>query len=1186
MQTFKVGRQRGFVLTESGWGKLQAKIHDWEFKSGVRCTARKLSMQAQLAGLPGMHHNTVKRILDRKDGVDFSSIGLLFQVFDLALEAGDCVYARLPEASLRMARIDCSEAIDVTHFYGRAEELALLHRWIVEERCRVVSLLGMGGIGKTALAARFIERQRPTFECVIWRSLRNAPPIEQILSDVLRFLDVGPAAEAPPHLDGKLHRVLQLMQKQRCLLVLDNIETVLREGGWAGHYREGYEGYGELLRSAGEIAHQSCLLVTGREQPHELSALEGHALPVRSLVLAGLGEAEGRQVFQARGAFFGSEAEWRTLIEHYAGNPLALKMVAPTVQELFEGQIGELVDLIRGGMAVFGDIEELLQKQFHRLSDLEQAAAFWLAVERTPVTFARLRERFVSPAAQPQLVEVVRSLSRRSLVEKTGEGFTLQPVVMEFVTRQLIDRVCHDILAGEVGLLESHALLHARGRDYLREAQLRLIVEPTVQRLQSLCGGRSALEACLGKVLCRLQDGRAGYAAGNLLNLLVHLETDLRGWNFAGLTIRQADLRAACLRETDFSGSRFVHSAFSDHFCGVLALAFSPDGRWLAMADTRGEVHLCLGQSLEQRFVLIGHSGWVEGLNFSPDARTLASAGLDGTVRLWQVDSGQLQATLIGHSKGVRSVAFSPDGHRIVSGSLDGTLKVWDAQDGLCRHTLTGHRNVVAVVVWSPDGRYLASGSNDGTVKMWEAAGGGCLCTLRGHTDEVWSAAFSPDSRALASASSDGTLRIWDIRSGSCRQVLTGHQDKVRQVAWSPDGQHLASGGWDTTVRVWHADGRCQSILRGHTGIIRAVAFAPDGGLLASGSIDRTVRLWNVQSGQCLYSFKGHSDGIGAIAADGRGRFASGDGDHRVRIWSIGEGRCHQVMAGHTHPIWSVAFAPDGATVASASADHTLRLWEAAGGRCLRALRGHTSWVWSVAFSPDGRRLASGSADRTVRLWNTANGQCLRTITEADHRVLAVAFMPDGQILAGSVDQAVRLWDAATGRCLRTLTGHTSWIWSIAASADGRLLATGSADRSARIWEVATGRCLKHLEGHGGWVWTVAFSPDERQLAVGAMDGSVRLWSLPTGEALQSFSCGSAVRALAFEGDGQLLIAGCEDGSIRLWSVAAGRCLRVLRAPGPHADMNIAGAVGLSEAQRSSLVALGAVEKPSSDKTT
>ncbi|WP_051469906.1 NB-ARC domain-containing protein [Fischerella sp. PCC 9605] len=327
---------------------------------------------------------------------------------------------------------DWGEAIDVSVFYGRNEELVTLKRWIVEKRCRLVALLGMGGIGKTALAVKLAEQVRSEFNYLIWRSLRNAPSIQVILTELLQFLSHQQQTYLPSTLDGKLAQLINYLRQYRCLLILDNVETILRSGDLAGYYLEGYEGYGELLRCVGEVRHQSSLILTSREKPRALAFLEGET-PVRSLKLMGLKEAEGREIFKVKGSFAGSEDEWKILIQHYAGNPLVLKMVAPAIQAYFDSSVSKFVELLSQEQFVFDDIRNFLETQFNRLSDLEKEIMYWLAINREPVSLQKLQNGFLPKVSLSTLIENLSSLERRSLIERSSIGFTQQTVIMEYI---------------------------------------------------------------------------------------------------------------------------------------------------------------------------------------------------------------------------------------------------------------------------------------------------------------------------------------------------------------------------------------------------------------------------------------------------------------------------------------------------------------------------------------------------------------------------------------------------------------------------------------------------------------------------------------------------------------------------------------------------------------------------------
>ena len=243
-------------------------------------------------------------------------------------------------------------------------------------------------------------------------------------------------------------------------------------------------------------------------------------------------------------------------------------------------------------------------------------------------------------------------------------------------------------------------------------------------------------------------------------------------------------------------------------------------------------------------------------------------------------------------------------------------------------------------------------------------------------------------------------------------------------------------------------------------------------------------------------TFSGHTNWVRSLAFSPNGRtIASGSGDGTIRLWNVATGLHNRTLKGHSAQVTSVAFSPNGRTLTSTSEDNAVHLWNVVTRTHNRTLKGHTTFVRSVAFSPDGQTLASGSSDKTIRLWNVATGTHTRTLAGHTDWVSSVAFSPDGQTLAsGSSDKTIRLWNVATGTHTRTLAGHTDWVNSVAFSPDGNTLASGSWDRTIRLWNVATGMHNRTLKGHTNFVRSVAFSPDGQMLASGSGDKTIRLW--------------------------------------------------------------------------------------------
>jgi transcriptional regulator with XRE-family HTH domain len=397
----------------------------------------------------------------------------------------DALSSRMPISSY----LDGELAKATIAFYGRTDEVALLHQWILNDRCRVVALLGMGGIGKTTLAQIVVKQIQEQFKIVIWRSLRQSPPLTEVLTTILQSIHSDTGGSFPETTIGKIAGLAESLRTVRCLIVLDNMESIFVDGEislggsqQAGSYRPGYEDYSELIRQIAESPHQSCLLLTSREKPKDVSVLEAHIPFVRSLALDGLDSLSAQHILHVKD-LTGATAELDQLIQIYAGNPLALNIVANTIQELFAGNITEF---LAAGTTFFGHIGELLDEQFNRLSALEQNIMFWLALHQEPISLVELNEDIITFTSRRELLEALESLGRRLLIETDHNLFTQQSVVMEYAIERLIETVCKDIVTLKPTLLESHALIQARAKDYIRESQVRLILGPILTQLKRM----------------------------------------------------------------------------------------------------------------------------------------------------------------------------------------------------------------------------------------------------------------------------------------------------------------------------------------------------------------------------------------------------------------------------------------------------------------------------------------------------------------------------------------------------------------------------------------------------------------------------------------------------------------------------------------------------------------------------
>lgn len=460
-------------------------------------------------------------------------------------------------------------------------------------------------------------------------------------------------------------------------------------------------------------------------------------------------------------------------------------------------------------------------------------------------------------------------------------------------------------------------------------------------------------------------------------------------WYGRGIPKKKED--AACsVRLWDVASGRQLHE-LKGHAGDITGVHFSPDGKLLASSSHDGTIHVWdrAGKLVRViavpadpvrlgRFSVTGQTqgadfGGVDALAFSPDGKWIASGGYDGCVRVWDAHTGKALRTMAGHGAEVVSVAFRGDGKVLASASRDHTIRLWDPASGTEIRPREGHSGVVHAIAVSPDGKSAVTAcratSPDGSVHLWTMETGKLERTFRGHTGNAYCVAFSPDARSVASGAQDGIIRIWDTATGRELRQLVGHKETVWSVGFTPVDNMLLSTGIDATFRFWNWS-EAKELRK-----IRADGYnlylSRDGRF--AGTSAEEGRIWEVSTGKELRHIDGRNF---ALAPDGRS-FAAPAAADMIRHWSVVTGEEEFAYPGpKLPPAWpgwpGMVFSPDGRLLAVKNGRTGIELWEIATGKVRRRFTGHQGRIIAFAFAPDGRTLLTGSEDATVLIWDVA----------------------------------------------------------------------------------------------------------------------------------------------------------------------------------------------------------------------
>lgn len=608
-----------------------------------------------------------------------------------------------------------------------------------------------------------------------------------------------------------------------------------------------------------------------------------------------------------------------------------------------------------------------------------------------------------------------------------------------------------------------------------------------------------------------------------------------------------------------------------------------------------------------------GHRAAVRAVAYSPDGQFLATGSRDNTIKLWQLSTGREIRTFIGHLNPVNTVAFDPTGQWLASGSSDNSIIIWEVATGRISQHITGHQKRVTSLNFSEDGLRLASGGWDRKAFIWDVGTGEKVgeykCDPSTSVGVGTQVLFSKDGKKLITGNDDGKIVIYDIEAqlpedtlrnispsscGGCpsfisldekgNELLTASRrgpvtlwnwktGKIIKEYGQESKEYTATGMSGNTVfvsdedsiKIWTKSGKLvKKILLTDTEI-NSVTVSPDGQQVAAATNDRLTRIWHTGSGKLVKVLKGFlndaaDNGLGldpesywqynisqyvnyreTIKVSPDEKYVAKAVGSVLQIWDLSKGRVIQAFEGHESGVTAFEFSNDGKFIFTGSGDKTIKMWDVTSGKQLKTFTGHREMIFELAQSKNGKYLVSGSWDATARLWDIASGESLQIYRMDQNSPYTLSFIQnDLYLTVGTLGKELKLIELDSGEPARVFVGHTEIVSDL--QVRDQLMLSASWDGKAKLWDIASGLSIQKFVGHEGRIYAASFDQGGKWIATAGSDRVVRMWDLDSGKIVRTFEGHTdAITAVQFLHVDKHLITHSLDGTTRIWDVESGK---------------------------------------------